>query len=217
MVQTPDVFLLDEPLGDLDAVQRVEVRRQIVEIVRSLGVPTFYVTHDPAVGLAVADRIAVLDRGAVVQVGTPREVYERPANVFVAGFIGSPAMSVASVQAARDGDGLTLSRGELSLRIPSARVADGVPSEVIMGLRPEHCRLWRDGEGLLGPVAGRTEFVELLGRETLIGVRTGGDLRFSVLAEPDASVRPGDEVRFGVEPGRLHLFDTQTQRAIAVL
>jgi ABC-type sugar transport system ATPase subunit len=142
-------------------------------------------------------------------------VYEDPANVFVAGFIGSPAMSFARVQASRESDSLTLSRGELSLTLPA--VADGLPAEVIAGIRPEHCHLWRDGQGLLGPIAGRTEFVELLGRETLIGVEAAGDLHFTVLAEPDAATKPGDEVRFGVEPGRLHLFDTETERALSIV
>jgi ABC-type sugar transport system ATPase subunit len=142
-------------------------------------------------------------------------VYEEPANVFVAGFIGSPAMSFARVQAVSDGDALTLTRGELSLTLPS--VSDGIPSEVIAGIRPEHCHLWRDGQGLLGPIAGHTEFVELLGRETLIGVEAAEDLHFTVLAEPDAATKPGDPVRFGVEPGRLHLFDTETERALSIV
>ena len=94
MVQVPDVFLLDEPLGDLDAVQRTEVRRQIVEVVRSLGVPTFYVTHDPGEGLAIADRVALLHEGVIVQVGRPRELYERPVNLFVAEFVGDPTIGL---------------------------------------------------------------------------------------------------------------------------
>jgi multiple sugar transport system ATP-binding protein len=108
-----------------------------------------------------------------------------------------------------------LSRGELSISLPSAPA--GVPSEVIAGIRPEHCHLWQDGQGLLGPVSGRTEFVELLGRETLIGVEAAEDLHFTVLAEPDAAAKPGDPVRFGVEPGRLHLFDTETERALSIV
>jgi multiple sugar transport system ATP-binding protein len=88
---------------------------------------------------------------------------------------------------------------------------------VIVGVRPEHAHLWREGEGLLGPIAGRTEFVELLGRETLVGVVTAGELHFTVLAEPDTTTKTGEQVRFGLEPGRLHLFDTATERALAAV
>src|SRR4051812_19284515 len=94
LVSVPDVFLFDEPLGDLDAVQRTEVRRQMVDAVRKLGVTTFYVTHDQAEGLAVADRVAFLHRGEVVQVGRPRDLYDRPANLLVAGFIGAPSIGL---------------------------------------------------------------------------------------------------------------------------
>ena len=111
--------------------------------------------------------------------------------MFVAGFIGSPAMSFATVRATRNGDALTLSRGELSLTLPSARLPDGVPAEVVVGIRPEHCHLWRDGRGLVGPIAGRTQFVEMLGRETLIGVETAAG---SAVHRPRRA-RRGDETR----------------------
>ena len=124
-------------------------------------------------------------------------------------------MSFATVNAAWADGSLTLSRGELSLRLGAIRLAgDGVPTELIVGVRPEHTRLWHDGEGLLGPIAGRAEFVEMLGRETLIGVVTAGELRFTVHADPSASVKPGEQVWFGLEPGRLYLFDAATQRAL---
>lgn len=125
-------------------------------------------------------------------------------------------MSFANVQATRNGDALTLSRGELSLTLEVARFPN-VPPEVIVGVRPEHAHLWRDGAGLLGPIVGQTDFVELLGRETLIGVVTAGELHFTVLAEPDATTKPGEQVRFGLEPGHLHLFDSKTERALATV
>jgi ABC-type sugar transport system ATPase subunit len=92
-----------------------------------------------------------------------------------------------------------------------------VPAEVIVGVRPEHSRLWREGDGLVGPIAGRAEFVEMLGRETLIGVVTAGELRFTVLAEPDASVSAGEQVRFGLESGHLHLFNVETTKALSIV
>lgn len=166
----------------------------------------------------MGDRVAVMSDGVLEQVGDTREVYEHPANVFVAGFIGSPAMSFATVRAIRNSDTLTLSRGELSLALDAAHLPAGhVPDEVIVGVRPEHTRLWSEGEGLLGPIGGRAEFVEMLGCETLIGVVTAGDLRFTVHAEADASVKPGEQVRFGLEPGRLYLFDVSSQQALGLV
>jgi len=216
IVREPQAFLMDEPLSNLDAKLRVQTRSEIKYLQEQVGTTTVYVTHDQVEAMSMGDRVAVMSEGVLEQIGEPRTVYEQPANVFVAGFIGSPAMSFASVQATRNGDALTLSRGELSLTLGAARLP-GVPAEVIVGVRPEHTHLWREGEGLLGPIAGRTEFVELLGRETLVGVVTAGDLRFTVLAEADATAKPGEQVRFGLEPGRLHLFDRETKRALSTV
>jgi ABC-type sugar transport system ATPase subunit len=216
LVREPKAFLMDEPLSNLDAKLRVQTRSEIKHLQQQVGTTTVYVTHDQVEAMTMGDRVAVMSEGVLEQVGDPRTVYGQPANVFVAGFIGSPAMSFASVQATRNGDALTLSRGELSLTLGAARFPD-VPPEVILGVRPEHAHLWRDGQGLLGPIVGRTEFVELLGRETLVGVVTAGEVHFTVLAEPDATTKPGEQVRFGLEPGHLHLFDTATERALATV
>jgi ABC-type sugar transport system ATPase subunit len=216
LVREPKAFLMDEPLSNLDAKLRVQTRSEIKHLQQQVGTTTVYVTHDQVEAMTMGDRVAVMNEGVLEQVGAPRTVYGEPANVFVAGFIGSPAMSFASMQASRSGDALTLSKGELSLALGSAPLP-GVPSEVIVGVRPEHAHLWRENEGLLGPIAGRTEFVELLGRETLVGVGTAGDLHFTVLAEPDARAKPGERVRFGLEPGRLHLFDASTQQALGLV
>jgi ABC-type sugar transport system ATPase subunit len=145
-------------------------------------------------------------------------VYEHPTNVFVAGFIGSPAMSFATMDANRNGSSFTLSRGEVSFTVPATNAgAKSLPAEVIVGVRPEHARLWSDGDGLVGPIAGRADYVEMLGRETLIGVSSSAELRYTVFAKSDASVRPGDAVRFGLEPGRLYLFDVGSEDALAVV
>ena len=109
-----------------------------------------------------------------------------------------------------------LTRAGSAVGLPAGPgVPAGVPSEVIVGIRPEHARLWHDGVGLVGPIEGRAEYVEMAGRETFIGVETLGDAHLTLLAEPDATVRQGEPVRFGFEPGRLYLFDTETQQAIA--
>jgi ABC-type sugar transport system ATPase subunit len=216
LVRQPKAFLMDEPLSNLDAKLRVQTRSEIKHLQQQVGTTTVYVTHDQVEAMTMGDRVAVMNLGVLEQVGDPRTVYQEPANVFVAGFIGSPAMSFASVQASRNGDALTLSRGELSIAVGAAQLPS-VPPEVIVGVRPEHSHLWREGKGLVGPIAGRTEFVEMLGRETLVGMVTAGDLRFTALAGADTTTRPGDGVAFGLEPGRLHLFDTQTERALAIV
>jgi ABC-type sugar transport system ATPase subunit len=217
LVREPQAFLMDEPLSNLDAKLRVQTRSEIKHLQEQVGTTTVYVTHDQVEAMTMGDRVAVMSDGVLEQVGDPRTVYNDPANVFVAGFIGSPAMSFAALSASSNGGSLTLSRGELSLKLDGPGLPGGVPADVILGVRPEHTRLWAEGAGLLGPIAGDVEFVEMLGRESLIGVVSEGDLRFTIHADPDASVKPGEQIRFGLEPGRLHLFDVETESALAIV
>jgi ABC-type sugar transport system ATPase subunit len=218
LVREPQVFLMDEPLSNLDAKLRVQTRTEIRRLHEQVGTTTIYVTHDQVEAMTMGDRVAVMSDGALEQVGDTRAVYEQPANVFVAGFIGSPSMSFATLDVTSKDDGIVLSRGGVSLTIGDPRgLADRLPSEVIVGIRPEHAHLWVEGNNLAGPVTGRAEYVEMLGREILIGVATGTDQRFSVLASPDAAVRAGEQVRIGLELGRLYLFDATTELAVGTL
>jgi ABC-type sugar transport system ATPase subunit len=218
LVRQPQVFLMDEPLSNLDAKLRVQTRTEIRRLHEQVGTTTIYVTHDQVEAMTMGDRVAVMSEGVLEQVGDTRAVYEQPENVFVAGFIGSPSMSFATLDVTWKDDAMVLSRGGVSLTIGGARVsADQIPSEVIVGLRPEHAHLWVEGNGLAGPVTGRAEYVEMLGREMLIGVATGRDQRFSLLASPDAPVKAGDQIRLGLERGRLYLFDATTQRALGAV
>jgi len=218
LVREPQVFLMDEPLSNLDAKLRVQTRTEIRRLHEQVGTTTIYVTHDQVEAMTMGDRVAVMSEGALEQVGDTRAVYEQPANVFVAGFIGSPSMSFATLDVISKDDGIVLSRGGVSLTIGDPRgLADRLPSEVIVGIRPEHAHLWVEGNNLAGPVTGRVEYVEMLGREMLIGAATGADQRFSVLASPDSAVKAGEQVRFGLEPGRLYLFDATTQLAVGTL
>src|SRR5690242_1771125 len=147
LVREPQVFLMDEPLSNLDAKLRTQTRGEIRRLQHQVQTTTVYVTHDQVEAMTMGDRIAVMNHGVLEQVGTPEDLYERPANRFVAGFIGSPAMSF-----------FALGSVDVSL--------NGHPEGTIVGVRPEHARVWRDG--LVGPLKGRIAFVEALGRETFI-------------------------------------------------
>jgi ABC-type sugar transport system ATPase subunit len=214
LVREPQVFLMDEPLSNLDAKLRAQTRSEIRRIQREVGTTTVYVTHDQVEAMTMGDRLATMRDGVLEQVGDPDSVYEQPANTFVASFIGSPAMSLARVGfERRNGDARLLLGGE-QLVVDAA--AD-VPSQVIVGARPEHTRLWESEPGLVGPIDGRVEYVESLGRETLIGVAAPGDARFVVEAEGIVRAEPGEPLRFGFRRGWVYLFDVADERALGRL
>jgi multiple sugar transport system ATP-binding protein len=234
LVQIPDVFLLDEPLGDLDAVQRTEVRRQIVEVVRSLGVTTLYVTHDQAEGLAVADRVALLHEGGVVQVGRPRELYDRPVDLFVAGFVGAPPIGLLSARLVSAGGQAGFAVGARTLPLWQAvppPLLDHVGREVVLGLRAEDVHGAQAGHGpnsvTLDAVVrgveytGRQNVVTLEvaaprvvapGSELSAGSSSGVTLRS--FFPPRAVLRPGNAVQVAVDATRAHVFDAVTGRAL---
>jgi ABC-type sugar transport system ATPase subunit len=214
LVRDPQVFLMDEPLSNLDAKLRVQTRGEIKRLQQQVGTTTVYVTHDQVEAMTMGDRLAVMNDGRLEQVGTAEAVYERPSNLFVAGFIGSPAMSFARVSASRDGDGRVHLQGE-GFDLRAAVAGAEAPGELILGVRPEHARLWRDGAGLLGPLAGTVAYVEALGRETFLGVDVGPGVRVVVCVEGRASERLGDRVRFGLAPDGLHLFAPHDGHALA--
>ncbi len=221
LVQVPDVFLLDEPLGDLDAVQRTQVRRQIVEVVRSLDVPTFYVTHDPAEGLAIADRVALLHDGGIVQVGRPREVYERPVDLFVAEFLGEPSIGLLPARLVSSGEHAGFEVGTRTLPL-----WHGVPEplrpyvgrEVVLGLRPEDVHDADAGHDantvtLNGVVAA----VEYTGPHTVASVALTGaspDATLHAFFPPRQVLTVGDAVQVAVDGTRAHVFDVDSGRAL---
>jgi multiple sugar transport system ATP-binding protein len=217
LVREPRVFLMDEPLSNLDAQLRVQTRSEIKHLQEQVGTTTVYVTHDQVEAMTMGDRVAVMSEGQLEQVGDPRTIYDEPANVFVAGFIGSPAMGFWTMRAERRPGALGLIADGTALEVATDSGVPDLPPEVVVGVRPEHAQIWRENAGLVGPVEGRVSYVEMLGRETFIGIETAGAAHITVRAEPDVAVRPGERVPFGFEPGRLHLFDPTTERAIARL
>jgi len=204
LVRDPQVFLMDEPLSNLDAKLRVQTRGEIKRLQKEIGTTTVYVTHDQVEAMTMGDRIAVMNHGRLEQVGTPAELYDHPANRFVAGFIGSPAMSFAPVEVQGGelrGDGFALP-------------ADGRTGPLTLGVRPEHVRAWNGEPGLIGPVSGTVAYVEALGRETFLGVDTPGGTRFVVCVDGRAKEQPGDQVRFGLVPEGVRLFEGEHGSAV---
>ncbi len=212
LVRQPQVFLMDEPLSNLDAKLRTQTRGEIKRLQHEVRTTTVYVTHDQVEAMTMGDRIAVMNNGRLEQVGTPQDLYERPANRFVAGFIGSPAMSFFDAVATQEDGGLRLRSADIDLRLPGAREVAG---PVVVGVRPESARLWSaERTGLLGPVRGTVAFTEALGRETFVGVDVGGS-RIVVYEEGRADLLPGDPIEFGLLPEAVAFFDPDTGVALA--
>jgi sn-glycerol 3-phosphate transport system ATP-binding protein len=198
IVRKPRVFLFDEPLSNLDAALRGDLRLEIGQLVRRLGATAMYVTHDHVEAMTLADRIAVMSAGRLQQLDTPRTIYDAPANAFVARFLGSPRINLL------DGvvEGERIVCGALSVRRPQR----DMPSRVQVGIRPEHVRLVEDG------VPAETIAVEPLGAETHLFVRAGGaDLRLRVGGF--AVARAGDTVRVALDDDRVLLFDPAREGA----
>jgi ABC-type sugar transport system ATPase subunit len=211
LVREPQVFLMDEPLSNLDAKLRAQTRAEIRRLQRVVRTTTVYVTHDQVEAMTMGDRIAIMRDGVLEQCGDPDTVYERPANTFVAGFIGSPTMSLTSFSAERRNGRVELVHGQLRLDLGTAL---DIPTEVIVGVRAEHARMWDPGAGLVGPIVGRVEYVESLGRETLIGVGAADGAEFVVEAEGNVRLEPGEALNFGLRRGSLYLFDAADERSL---
>jgi multiple sugar transport system ATP-binding protein len=233
LVRAPEAFLLDEPLAHLDGAGRLRVRREIVSVVRTLGVTTFWVTHDQSEALSVADRVALLDAGALVQLGTPTDLYERPVDLVAAGFVGSPSIGLlpARLVVSAGQAGFVVGPRTLPLWGPvPAALAAQAGRDVVLGFRPEDVR---DGSGGADPAAvvltGVATTVEYTGRRTEVAAAigappvtapgaavAGGDAGATLRAffSPAARVRRGDEVRLAVKAARAHVFDAGTGRAL---
>jgi ABC-type sugar transport system ATPase subunit len=189
IVRQPAAFLMDEPLSNLDAALRVATRAEILKLQQSLGTTTIYVTHDQVEAMTMGDRIAVMREGVLQQVGTPEELYTNPANVFVAGFIGSPAMNF----------------------VPGGFLDGGGGTGQIAGFRPEHVELEGRGDVRFHASA---EVVEYLGDEQLVHFRLE-DRSLLAKLPVESRIAPGDDLSLTIPRDKLHLFDAETEQAIA--
>jgi len=208
LAKEPQLFLMDEPLSNLDAKLRVVMRAELKKLQKDLGITTIYVTHDQVEAMTMADRIAVMNEGRLQQYGRPQELYDKPANMFVAGFIGSPPMNFVDGSLVEKGGDLYLDFGEFSVKLPDdiASVLRGrAGSEIVFGVRPEDIRI---GDGDL---AGEVYVVEPLGRDSIVHVRIG-DIVLRILAR-GSEYSMGDVVRFSFDMSKIHVFDKKTGKA----
>ncbi|MEM4871694.1 MAG: ABC transporter ATP-binding protein [Thermofilaceae archaeon] len=215
LVREPQVFLMDEPLSNLDAKLRVYMRAELKRLQRELKITTVYVTHDQAEAMTMADRIAVMNEGRIMQLAEPHELYYKPANTFVAGFIGAPAMNFidASVEV-RDGE-LFLDTGAFRVKLPNdmseALLKAGPPSEVIFGIRPEHIIVSK--EQIPGGFKVEVFVTEPLGAETIIDFKLRDQLIKAKYSGPFEAL-PGDAVYIAFQLDMAHIFDKKTGNVI---
>jgi multiple sugar transport system ATP-binding protein len=204
IVRDPKVFLFDEPLSNLDAKLRVQMRSEIKALHQRLRTTTVYVTHDQIEAMTMADRIVVMHDGVIEQIGTPLELYDHPDNLFVAQFIGSPAMNVVHGTLRRsNGTARVVTPDGIEWPVATTAATDGQP--VAYGVRPDHLELAGRGPGVPGEIV----VVEPTGSETELVVKVGA-AQLVVEARGRATVKPGDKVAFAVDPGNVHLFDRAT-------
>ncbi len=213
IVREPKVFLMDEPLSNLDAKLRVQTRAEIARIHRRLGTTIVYVTHDQVEAMTMGDRIAVMKDGILQQVGTPEELYLHPANLFVAGFIGSPAMNFVTVTTA--GGEIMMGKSRLTLAGEPAKVvaAQTPGADLTIGFRPEHLELANGTGDTAMRFPAVVDVVEYMGNEELIHARVEGNDIVAILPS-DRKVKTGDQVELAVPLNRLFVFDPESEKAL---
>ena len=216
IVRHPQVFLFDEPLSNLDAKLRVQMRVELKKIHDRLGTTAIYVTHDQVEAMTLGDRVVVMKDGIVQQVGEPLELYNAPANRFVAGFIGSPAMNFAPVQVTRE-NGATWAVGDaIRLRLPgpvAERLRAHVGQQVTLGIRPEDLHLVPDDRADDVSFAAIVEVIERLGSQILLDVKVGADALVAAV-EPTVKANVREQLRLAFDTARLHFFDGKSEIAI---
>jgi multiple sugar transport system ATP-binding protein len=220
IVREPKVFLMDEPLSNLDAKLRVQTRAELIKLHRRLGITTIYVTHDQVEAMTMGDRIAVLNNGVMQQCDTPLNLYNHPANMFVAGFIGSPAMNMIPVTVKPSDGGFVADAGSFQVELPASqneRIAPAVGKSCMLGIRPEDI-YDRNLEGLVKPTPGNVvkvgvDVVEPLGNDVEMYL-AAGDHQIIAMIDNKTRARVGEELEVIFDMDKSHLFDTETEAAI---
>ncbi len=220
IVREPKVFLMDEPLSNLDAKLRVQTRAELIKLHRRLGITTVYVTHDQVEAMTMGDRIAVMSNGIIQQCDKPLTLYNHPTNLFVAGFIGSPAMNFVKVKIVQDGDKLIADAGSFKVELPADqanRARDHVGKECTFGIRPEDI-YDKQLIALVPSTPGNTikmdvDVVEPLGSDVEMYLKNG-DITLISLIDSASPAKMGDSIEVVLDMKKSHLFDTQTEQAL---
>ena len=219
IVRQPKVFLFDEPLSNLDANLRVQMRTEISRLHHRLQTTMIYVTHDQIEAMSMGDRIVVMRDGVVQQVDTPLTIYHHPTNKFVAGFIGSPTMNFISGQLQRNGK-MSFRQVGSGFELPLApaiadRLKDVVPGPVTLGIRPEHIHMYRPAEvATVAPITALIEVVEPVGNEIFVYFSTGSSAHFVARFATDHAPEVGKQCELLVDTSRIHLFDHSSERTL---
>jgi multiple sugar transport system ATP-binding protein len=219
IVREPQAFLMDEPLSNLDAKLRVQTRAEIIKLQKRLETTTVYVTHDQVEAMTMGDRIAVMDAGELQQLDTPQNLYEFPANRFVATFIGSPAMNVFPASVANGSGGPSIAAGDFRVEVPASRaerVRERAGQDVLVGIRPEHIQVVEFAENVTdgNTVNMPVDLVEHLGSETLLHLRGPAGDMIVARVDPRTRLNAGDVAKLAVNTNQLHVFDPTTEQAL---
>ena len=216
IVREPRVFLMDEPLSNLDAALRMEMRAEIIKLQERLGVTTFYVTHDQVEALSMGDRIVVMRNGRIQQIGSPTELYEQPKNTYVASFIGSPPMNF--LEGRVEGNRIVLPAEQTTLAINGGvrQALAGVSTlEITVGVRPEHLVLSDQPAGADAfSIAGAVDTVEPLGHTTLVRAKMASGRQLSVLLAGKVRLKEGQTVHATFAPSHVYLFDRKSEQSL---
>jgi multiple sugar transport system ATP-binding protein len=218
IVRDPKVFLFDEPLSNLDAKLRVQMRTEIKKVHQAFKTTTIYVTHDQVEAMTLADRVVVMNHGVIEQVGPPNELYHHPATIFVAGFIGSPAMNFIPARLVNGAGALRVELGQgLSLPVPvdrTARYAPHVNKKLLFGIRPEHLTATtRTDKENLAPITVDLDAIEPMGMETLVHFRIEGT-PVCARVDPAAGAQAGAPMRLAAHMDQMHLIDAKTGKIL---
>ncbi len=216
IVRHPQLFLFDEPLSNLDAKLRVQMRVELKRLHERLETTAIYVTHDQVEAMTLGDRVVVMKDGVVQQVGEPMELYNRPANKFVAGFIGSPAMNFAEVTVAESGGALWAEAAGIRVRVPPASIEGLRPhtgKRATLGVRPEALRIANGSDPVEYIFDATVDVVEPLGSEILLNLTAGANALVARV-DPAVSVKMHDRIRLAFDPAKMHFFDQSTEAAI---
>jgi len=216
IVRNPQVFLFDEPLSNLDAKLRVQMRIEIKKLHQRLATTSMYVTHDQVEAMTLGDRVVVMNHGIIQQVGEPLELYNNPANKYVAGFIGSPPMNFADVKIEDVGGTLYATNPAMRIKVPDhlkARVAAHAGKPAILGIRPENLHMATGADTADNIINATVEVSEQLGAEVILDVKANG-AGMVASVDPLTRVKPGEPVKLGLMPAGLRFFDAATEKAI---